>query len=254
MMETSIGLEEEVPHYDIIHPKTGKPCKVPKSGWRYQEDAMNELLNPKPEERPRIAFKATHLGIPRSIEYLDEMDMEVRTSIMERTGQRAVEVVDAILGKGIFKNPKDHEMLAEIFNLVTWRDKEAAILDPYAGSGTTGHAVLTLNQEDGGSRRFVMIDSGDPRKESPVQRKKYTKKITAERIRRVITGQWTDGGNHPVHETGFHFLRANEEIFQKGHHVIHSRGTRRHHPTSRRGRIKQSGLPGRRLQVPDRPN
>ena len=200
------------PRYDVIHPVTNKPCTVPKSGWRYQEDAMNELLNPEPRERPRIAFKATHLGIPRSIEYLDEMDMEVRTSVMERTGQRAVEIVDSILGKGTFKNPKDHEMLSEIFNLVTWRDKEAKILDPYAGSGTTGHAVLSMNLEDGGARRFVLIDSGDPRKESPIPRKKYTKRVTAERIRRVITGQWAEGEDHPIHETGFHFLRANEEI------------------------------------------
>ena len=200
------------PRYDVMHPVTKKPCAVPNHGWLYQEDTMKKLLNPGPWERPRIAFKKSHLGIPRSIEYLDEMDKEVRTSIVERTGQRAVEVVGAILGKGIFKNPKDHEMLSEIFNLVTWRDKEAKILDPYAGSGTTGHAVLSMNAEDGGSRRFVLVDSGDPRKEAPVPQNKYTSRITAERIRRVITGHWADGKDHPTHGTGFHFLRAKEEI------------------------------------------
>ena len=200
------------PRYDIIHPVSQKPCKVPTSGWRYQEDAMRKLLNPTAGERDRIAFKKTHQQIPRYIEYLDEVDTEVRTSIVERTGQRAVEVVDAILGKGVFKNPKDHEMLAELFNLVTWRDKEAAILDPYTGSGTAGHAVISMNAEDGGSRRFVLIESGDPRNNAPVPKGKYTAKITAERVRRVITGQWADGKDHPTYETGFHFHRAKESI------------------------------------------
>ena len=202
----------EGPRYEIIHPRTGKPCKIPKSGWRFQQDAMTKLLDPTPGERDRIVFKKTHQGIPRYIVYLDEADMEVRTSIIERTGQRATEVVDAILGKGIFKNPKDHEMLAELFNLVTWRDKDATILDPYAGSGTTGHAVISMNAEDGGSRQFVLIESGDPRENAPVPKGKYTAKITAERVRRVITGQWADGKDHPTYETGFHFHRAKESI------------------------------------------
>ena len=125
------------PMYDVIHPVTGKPCKPPALGWCFQEDKMKALLKPKPGERERIAFKASHTGTPRSIDYLDEMRDEVRTSVISRTGQRSVEVVTAILGKGSFKNPKDHEILAELFNLVTWRDKNALILDPYAGSGTT---------------------------------------------------------------------------------------------------------------------
>ena len=200
------------PRYDIIHPRTGKPCKVPASGWRIQEDKMKEYLNPAPGERDRIAFKKTHNGVPRFIVYLDELDMEVRTSIVERTGQRAVEVVDAILGKRTFKNPKDHEMLSELFNLVTWRDKEAVILDPYAGSGTTGHAVISMNSEDGGTRRFVLVDSGDPSEDAPVPRNKYTSEITAERLRRVITGQWADAKEHPAYNAGFHFLRAEGEI------------------------------------------
>lgn len=53
-------------------------------------------------------------------------------------------------------------MLAELFNLVTWRDPNAIIFDPYAGSGTTGHAVLTMNSEDNGQRKFILVENGDP--------------------------------------------------------------------------------------------
>ena len=142
------------PNYEVIHPITQKACRIPPSGWRYQQGMMNELINPAPGERERIAFRKSHQSSPGYIEYLDEVDKEVRTSIIEQTGQRATEVVDAVLGKGVFKSPKDHEMLAEIFNLVTWRDKEAKItLDTLCRVGlrfdTTGHAVLSMKFLDG---------------------------------------------------------------------------------------------------------
>lgn len=203
------------PMYELPHPVTKKPCKPPVSGWRFQEPEMKALLKlPKNGGRERIAFKASHTGTPRYIRYLDEMESEVRTSVISRTGQRSVEVVEAILGKGSFKNPKDHEILAELFNLVTWRAKDAMILDPYAGSGTTGQAVLAMNAEDGGKRRFILIEGGDPSPTAKVPRNKYTTEITAERIRRLITGQWEDGKKHAKHKTGFHFFRAHEQITQ----------------------------------------
>lgn len=207
------------PRYKVPHPVTGKPCKVPASGWRFQEDEMKRLLADGPSYKTatgwhqgRIAFKKSHTGIPRVITYLHEMETEVQASVISRSGQRSVEVNEAILGKNVFKNPKDHEILAELFNLVTWRDKEAVILDPYAGSGTTGHAVLAMNAEDGGNRRFLLIESGDPSPAARVPREKYTSEITAERIRRVITAKWADGQKHAKHNTGFHFIRAYERI------------------------------------------
>ena len=66
-------------------------------------------------------------------------------------------------------------MLTRIFLLST--DKDSIILDSFAGSGTTAHAVLALNKEDGGNRRFVLIECED-----------YVDSITAERVRRVIEG------------------------------------------------------------------
>ena len=99
-----------------------------------------------------------------------------------------------------------------LFNLVTWRDQDALILDAYAGSGTTGHAVLEMNAEDSGNRRFILIESGDPTAKGKVNRDRYTTDITAERIRRVINGKWADGKPHPTHETGFTFYNASKQI------------------------------------------
>ena len=196
------------PRYDVLHPSTGKPCKVPSPGWRYADPAdMQELI-----DHGRVHFGPSHVKIPSLITYLDEMDEEVETSVIQRDGQNAVHVINNVLGKGVFNNPKDHEMLAELFNLVTWRNPNSVILDAYAGSGTTGHAVLEMNAEDGGHRRFILIESGDPTAKSKINRECYTNNITAERIRRVITGHWADGKAHPTHDTGFTFYNAHKGI------------------------------------------
>jgi adenine-specific DNA-methyltransferase len=198
------------PRYDVIHPRTKQPCTVPSRGWAYTQEEMQKLI-----DDDRINFKDSHTKIPRLITYLHEQDYEVQTSVIERTGQRSVSVVNSILGKGVFKNPKDHEMLAELFNLATWRDPKAIFLDPYAGSGTSGHAVLSMNAEDGGKREFILIESGDPKEDAKIPRSQYTNKLTAERVRRVITGTWADGKEHPQQDTGFHYFRARDEITKK---------------------------------------
>jgi len=198
------------PTYDVLHPKTGKPCKVPASGWRFSNPIdMQKLI-----DENRIAFKATHNGIPRLKKYLQDMEMEVQTSVVQRVGQRAVEMLEKVIAEKAFDNPKDHEMLAELFNLVTWRDKEAKIFDPYAGSGTTGHAVLAMNAEDNGNRRFILVENGDPTNRK-IPRSEYTDRLTAERMRRVFSGKWADGKEHPELPGGFTFYEAHKSVNKK---------------------------------------
>ncbi len=199
------------PDYDIAHPLTGKPVKKPERGWLYQEDEMKGRIIPD----GRLVFKEDHTKVPRIKKYLYEMENEVQTSVIQKVGQRAVETVEDLIGKGVVDNPKDHEMLAELFNLVTWRDKNAVVLDPYAGSGTTAHAVLAMNVEDGGDRRFVLIENGDPNHQGKNARARYTTEVTAERVRRLISGVWANGETHAAYDTGFAFFRARERITRK---------------------------------------
>ncbi len=195
------------PKYKVIHPRTGKAVKPPALGWAVQADEMKALI-----ADGRIAFKADHTKTPRLITYLNEMDTEVQTSVIVKSGQRAVENLEAIMGRGVFKNPKDPEILASLFNLVTWRDKKSVILDAYAGSGTSGQAVISMNTEDQGNRRFILIEDGDPRPTSKFARGRYTAELTAERVRRYIKGKWADTKDHPPHMTGFSYYRAQDEI------------------------------------------
>jgi len=82
-----------------------------------------------------------------------------------------------IFGKDVFDNPKPVEFIKDIIRISADRDKGDIILDSFAGSGTTAHAVLELNKEDGGNRKFILVECED-----------YADKITAERVRRVIKG------------------------------------------------------------------
>ncbi len=76
-----------------------------------------------------------------------------------------------------FPNPKRTDLIKRIVNYATASDENAIVLDSFAGSGTTAHTVLALNKEDGGNRKFILIECED-----------YADTITAERVRRVING------------------------------------------------------------------
>ncbi len=80
-----------------------------------------------------------------------------------------------ILGENDFENPKPYSLIKHILKFST--EKSSIILDSFAGSGTTAHAVLDLNKEDGGNRKFILVEMED-----------YANNITAQRVRRVING------------------------------------------------------------------
>ena len=86
------------------------------------------------------------------------------------------EEVASILGKGTFANAKGTRLLKRVLKVANV-GPEDTVLDSFAGSGTTAHAVLALNQEDGGNRKFILVECED-----------YADTITAERVRRVIKG------------------------------------------------------------------
>lgn len=88
----------------------------------------------------------------------------------------AAKMLVTIFGKkDAFENPKPYELIRYLLQYAT--DSDALILDSFGGSGTTAHAVLALNKEDGGNRKFILVECED-----------YADSITAERVRRVING------------------------------------------------------------------
>jgi adenine-specific DNA-methyltransferase len=105
--------------------------------------------------------------------------------------QNGKEVLGEIFNKCPFDFPKSQELIKKCLRISTISDKSSIILDSFAGSGTTAHAVLDLNKEDGGNRKFILVQIDEKIKEDTEAYKAGFKSvidITAERVRRVIQG------------------------------------------------------------------
>ena len=101
--------------------------------------------------------------------------MPVSSFWSDLKGQSGADELDEIMGKRVFAFPKAVDFVKRVLDYTT--QKDSIVLDSFAGSGTTAHAVLALNREDGGNRRFILVECED-----------YADEITAERVRRVMKG------------------------------------------------------------------
>ncbi|MFD2274769.1 DNA methyltransferase [Undibacterium arcticum] len=118
--------------------------------------------------------------------------------------QTGINELDAVVGKGHdFKTVKPLRLIKKIIQL--WCRPDGIVLDPFAGSGTTGHAVVELNHESGANRRFILIEQGNTDKGDH-----YARSLTAERVRRAINGNWASGKRAGI-PGGFRFIELKRE-------------------------------------------
>ncbi len=118
--------------------------------------------------------------------------------------QSGINELDAVVGRGHgFKTVKPLRLIKKIIQI--WCPPDGIVLDPFAGSGTTGHAVLELNAEASTCRRFILIEQGNTDKGDH-----YARTLTAERVKRVVTGDWESGKRTPL-QGGFRFIELKRE-------------------------------------------
>ena len=163
-------------HRPLIHPLTGKPTSVPKMGWRYKDETLDKLVI-----NDLIYFGEDEKKVPCRKRYLKDYETELPTSVFYRDGRGASIDLDTLLGKKLFNNPKDKN---EIMRLLAFRDN-AIVLDFFAGSGTTLHATMQLNAEDGGHRQCILVTDNE---------NNICEEVTYERNKRVINGYTTPKG------------------------------------------------------------
>lgn len=108
--------------------------------------------------------------------------------------QDGTKEITEIFGEKKFSFPKPSSLIRHLISIATLTDKNSMILDAFAGSGTTAHAVLKLNESDGGNRKFIVIED-----------KEYCKTITAERVRRV-------GGSFDFYQLGAELMDSEGKI------------------------------------------
>ena len=191
--------------YDIITP-SGKIIRPPKNGWRWSKETMNEKM-----ENKEIIFNKQETSIIRKI-YLSNVEGRAPETIWFGEDVGTTRDANKIL-KNIFINddipfdtPKPTRLIERILQISS--DRNSIILDSFAGSGTTAHAVLNLNKQDGGNRRFILVEMED-----------YADTITAERVKRVIDGYGESknavegtSGNFSYYELGQPMFLENEYL------------------------------------------
>jgi adenine-specific DNA-methyltransferase len=119
-------------------------------------------------------------------DYDELFQLGCQSWVHEESGhsQTGINELNYILGKGHnFQTVKPLKLFEKIIQL--WCPPNGIVLDPFAGSGTTGHAVLELNKIEGVERNFILIEKGE-------KKDKYTETLTRERIKRAITGERVD--------------------------------------------------------------
>ena len=173
------------PKYDVLHPITGKPCKVPSRGWVYPNpNRMKEEI-----ERGRVVFGKDESTTPKIRTNLFEQDTEVLRSVHFSYAQTATQEFNKLFdGVRIFENPKNPSDIKKLVEYITAKTDGDIILDFFSGSATTAHAVMQLNAEDGGNRRFILVqlpELCDEKSEAYKAGYKNICEIGKERIRRA---------------------------------------------------------------------
>lgn len=194
------------PTYTVLHPETGLPCKLPKSGWRYptkkrfDEEAING----------RIVFGPDEKTVPRVRTNLFENNDQVLTSVRYSYAQTATLDFEEIFdGVRVFENPKNYKDISLLIEYLTGPDD--LIVDFFAGSGTTAHGVFHANATYGGRRQCICVQIPEKTTEDSLAYRAGYESIAdlcKDRIRKagtkILEGECHEGWNKDV---GFRVLK-----------------------------------------------
>ncbi len=178
----------------VVYPPAG-------SSWRFNKEELPRLLKDN-----RLWFGKDGKGVPRIKRFLNEVKAGIIPQSLlkhEDVGhtQESKKEVNDIFQESVFETPKPVRLISRIIQIIT--DKNSTILDSFAGSGTTAHAVLAANKNDEGNRKFILIQIEETNKKGEFVNVAET--ITAERVKRVIKGYGTTegtGGSFDFYELG----------------------------------------------------
>lgn len=157
--------------------------------WRWSKDTVNKEIN-KLIVRVVKNKSEKRFDVFEKIYFEENKISKIRSILSEKSFnyENATENLKEIFEQPVFNYSKPVYLLKHLLNSLADFDKDFLILDFFAGSGTTGHAVLEMNKEDGGSRKFILIQQPEESEEASKQGFKNIFEITTARIRRCIEG------------------------------------------------------------------
>ena len=194
-------------NYTIINPHTGKECPIPNRGWG---KSYEELLRLQKED---LIWYGDENTAPGMKSYLTEDSESVFDNFVFADTASDKKMIDKMFGRAVFEFPKSMEMMKQLISLCA---KESdVILDFFSGSATTAHAVMKLNAEDGGHRKFILVqlpEKTDEKSEAYKAGYKNICEIGKERIRRAGKKIKEDAGLKATADLdiGFRCLRLDE--------------------------------------------
>ena len=204
--------------YPLYNPFTGTIVEHPTNAWKYEKATYEKHV----KENRLYWGKSGENTYPRLKKFLSEMDggmVPVDLWRQDDTGttDQASKELENLLGRKIFDFPKPKELVMRVISLIVNGDagKDSIILDFFSGSATTAHAVMKLNAEDGGHRKFIMVqlpEKTDEKSEAYKAGYKNICEIGKERIRRAGRKIKEDAGlTAPADlDIGFRCLRLDE--------------------------------------------
>ena len=149
---------EERPNlcYDIVNPITGKTISHPSNAWKYSYEYYEKLR----DDNRLYWGQNGENSYPRLKRFLSEVDdgiVPINLWNYKETGtiDDGTKEVEQLIGRAVFTYPKPVSLIKRLQNLLS--DKDSIVLDFFSGSATTAHAVMQLNAEDGGKRKFIMV-------------------------------------------------------------------------------------------------
>ena len=167
--------------YRPLHPITRKPCPYPKRGWNCGKEAFDRLVADN-----RISWGENEEKVPRFKRFLQDVSQNIGKSVIVDYADGEKQTA-ALFGRaGIFMAPKPTSFVGRLVGHTGRKDE--TVLDFFGGSGSTAHAVIELNREDGGSRRFILVEVAD-----------YFDTVIVPRMKKVLFApEWREG--KPVRE------------------------------------------------------
>jgi len=137
----------------LVHPTTGKPCSVPTRGWSRSPEKMKELL-----ENNEIVFGIDETTQPQRKIYLRKDSKKAFSSIISNGAKGKVELENMGLDF-TYAHPSDLYM--DLLDMGLLNKNSGCILDYFGGSGTSANAVINLNRDDLGTRKYLLIEQGE---------------------------------------------------------------------------------------------
>lgn len=191
-------------HYELENPETHIVYACPEKGWRYDRASMAKKIQEK-----RVLWPSSPEGRPRHKKFLNEIRSQFTgfSSLLDVPNTAVgTQEIRALFGEAIFDFPKPTGLLKTLVGQAMSAESSDICVDFFAGAGTTANAILDLNAEDGGNRKFVLVQLPEPTRlkrqdgsweETAASRAGYATiaEITKERVRRVIKKMGRENGS-----------------------------------------------------------